>query len=559
MLEPGVLSASEVPARLQEALGALAGRLETLSRRETEAATELDELHGRARAAIASAEFRASRILGDTRRIQRELERIELQEPAPETRISSRANGTPEPGDGGRATGDGSGFPRPPSSVARPPEAEVELARTKDTLLAILRKKVELEVECRFLRERAEALEQKAEELARVEEERLADRDRIETYKSWLGRMREKNRKLRDESETHRILVTEKMELLARQSSEVRDLRERVLVIQDEKSHAIGRLRLLEGRLGLGPGAAGVQGVEAFRLVQGDTWQRLTVHFDYLFDISQGYPFLDYEHLRSLVRKLIVGLRGDPGALFDLAYYTNNTYLKNHSLNVAKLAIYLGLGCGYPDSVLEVLGISALLHDIGMAKVPDSILCKPSSLSRDEWKELRKHPDHGEDLFRKIETSGDLASHVVATVAREHHERADGSGYPYGKTSPDLHEFSKIISIADSYEAMTSPRAHRSGLYPHEAMKALIRETRSGKYDEGLVKVFVRSMSIYPIGSYVRLSTGEVARVVASSQSSVQRPIVRIVQGPDGRPPARPAYLDLSIEEDVRITTPHAR
>ncbi len=528
-IDEAVTRAENEVARMREAIAALGDRVGALAGCARAATRVVDEIERGTASRLGTAEGNARDAITALETVKAGLERAmaSFDEPAP-----------------------------PAAATPALPDAGGELARTKELLLNVLKKKVELEVQCRLLSDKAERLEKESAANAGAARAREAEEARIETYRGWLGKTREKNLRLRAESEKLRDDLTTKLDELARQGSTLQDLRDKLAAVQDERTSATQRLRLLEKKLSQDAGSA-KGAVEGFKAAESDMWQRLTLHFDYLFDLRQGLPFLDFGYLRGVVRKLIFGLRTDPGSVLDLSYYTNHTYLRHHTLNVAKLSLYLGIQKGYDDATLEVLGASALLHDLGMIHVPKSIIYKPSRLSAGEWKELRRHPASGEELFRQIETDGDLASKIVAKVVTEHHERADGSGYPDGKTNADLHEFSKILSIVDSFEAMTAPRAHRPPRDPHEAMKALIREAGAGKFDEALVKTFLRAMSLYPVGSFVRLSTGEIARVVAASAGGVDRPIVRIVADANGRQIPTPSYIDLSKDEAIKIQAPH--
>ena len=200
-----------------------------------------------------------------------------------------------------------------------------------------------------------------------------------------------------------------------------------------------------------------------------------------------------------------------------------------------------------------------MLHDIGKVAVPDRILLKPGRFEPEEMELMKLHTTWGWEILQRADEEMGEQSFLTlaASIARYHHERYDGSGYPDGKTSSELHELSKIVSIADTYEAIAAPRAHRPSRNPHATMKQLIAETGSGKFDEDLVKVFLRCMSLYPIGSYVLLSSEQIAKVVAASPRSVTNPIVRVVQQSDGSKARFPLYIDLSTRDDVCVTGPY--
>jgi HD-GYP domain-containing protein (c-di-GMP phosphodiesterase class II) len=169
------------------------------------------------------------------------------------------------------------------------------------------------------------------------------------------------------------------------------------------------------------------------------------------------------------------------------------------------------------------LGEGAILHDIGKLFIPDEILNKNGPLTDEEFELVRRHTNDGFEVLRRKRSISLFSAHV----AYQHHERLDGSGYPRRLTGDDIHEFAKAVAIVDSYDAMTSDRAYRSALPPHEAISILVRET-GGKYDRDLVGRFMKLVAMYPVGSVVRLSSGEVCTVVNATRKSL---VVRVLRG----------------------------
>jgi HD-GYP domain-containing protein (c-di-GMP phosphodiesterase class II) len=145
-----------------------------------------------------------------------------------------------------------------------------------------------------------------------------------------------------------------------------------------------------------------------------------------------------------------------------------------HIANVAVYALALGRCAGISDrNELQDLGLSAFLHDAGKSRLPIEILNKPGPLSVEEWLIVRQHPDWGRELLSK---SCDLPELVLTTVA-QHHERSDGSGYPNGLTEGDLHQFCRLVTLVDAFDALTSDRPYRASMQPYEALSLLKEES----------------------------------------------------------------------------------
>lgn len=227
----------------------------------------------------------------------------------------------------------------------------------------------------------------------------------------------------------------------------------------------------------------------------------------------------------------------------NLAMYNKeNGYLYPHSLNVAILVTNLGLASGYGRSRLVDLCAAALVHDIGMLKIPQEIIEKPGKLTKKEYELVKKHPIYGIRFLNNIIDSTKTESEVVY----QHHEKKDGTGYPEGKRGDEISKHAQIVSIAEVYEALTHPRPFRSyRIIPFKAVKMIIQETGS-HFDPQLVKVFFNCITPYPIGSYVLLYTNEIGRVIRVNKNLPLRPHIEIVLDSEGKPPEKPRRIDLA-------------
>ncbi|GAB2723199.1 HD-GYP domain-containing protein [Paenibacillus thermoaerophilus] len=254
---------------------------------------------------------------------------------------------------------------------------------------------------------------------------------------------------------------------------------------------------------------------------------------------------------RTILGDIIDDLSRHPNAMLMLNdICMADHYLYHHSLNVCIYTTMLGIVHGYSKEELLTIGLGALLHDIGKVHISPELLQKPGKLSESEYELVKKHAEDGY-LMLKDEPNIPLLS---AHCALQHHERLDGSGYPRGLVGDEIHEYAQWIGIVDSYDAMTSYRSYRLALLPHQALEVLY--TGAGTlYDTNKVMQFRDRVAIYPIGATVRLNTGEVGVVVDLNSAFAHRPIVRILQDPDGVELDVPYEVDLSKKLNVLVTS----
>jgi len=220
--------------------------------------------------------------------------------------------------------------------------------------------------------------------------------------------------------------------------------------------------------------------------------------------------------------------------------YVKDSYLFNHSLNVAFLSGIIGMANNFNAKQLYELVTSALLFDAGMQFLPDELLRKQDSYTEVEWSLIEKHTTDGYELLKKQK---DLPF-SAAICALQHHERYDGSGYPRGITHQNIHDYAQIVAIADIYDALVSARYHRKKYAPNEAIEYLFG-SGNRLFNLELVQLFTRYVSIYPIGSKVKLSSGQIGIISYVDASFVHRPVIKIVEETDGEKVAEPYEIDL--------------
>jgi putative nucleotidyltransferase with HDIG domain len=234
--------------------------------------------------------------------------------------------------------------------------------------------------------------------------------------------------------------------------------------------------------------------------------------------------------VRQVVESFTEAVFRDKYAVLALTMLKSyDEYLFYHSVNVGILAVALGHTLRLEEEVLHEVGFGAFLHDIGKVNWPESLYRKPRDLSPAEWELVRRHPQEGVKI---VERMG--GSPTAKSVVLEHHVRFDRSpaGYPPLPLGKEATLFGRLGAVADGYDAMTANRPYQQAVEPTRAL-AYIQSASGSMYDPKMVETFVKMMGRYPVGTLVRLSTRELAMVVAP-QEDPSRPLVRLVADVDG-------------------------
>ncbi|MCB2224741.1 MAG: HD domain-containing protein [Actinobacteria bacterium] len=213
-----------------------------------------------------------------------------------------------------------------------------------------------------------------------------------------------------------------------------------------------------------------------------------------------------------------------------------------HSVNVSLLALTMGGGMGLGPDELRHLAAGALLHDLGRVLLDEAALTKAGGLTNEEWAQVRLHPQEGAQAILAATGPG---VEVAAAIALEHHARMDGEGYP-ALRGREMHPFSRIVAVADAYDAITSPRPHRPARTPLEAMR-ILREGSGTAYDAGVVTSFLQLMGEFPPGSMLRLGTGALVMVTGREEGGPASGLV--VRDPDGRKLPEPERVRFGGEQ----------
>jgi len=203
--------------------------------------------------------------------------------------------------------------------------------------------------------------------------------------------------------------------------------------------------------------------------------------------------------------------------------FDNYTYA--HSVNVAILALTIGISLELSKPKLSELGFAALIHDIGKMLIDQDIINKTKALTELEYKEIMKHPALGCEYAKE---TFDISPTIFDAIL-DHHEKYGGGGYPNNKFGEDISLYGRIIALADVYDAISSDRPHRKALSPSESMEYIMGNAGS-HFDPMLASIFIRKIAPYPVGTTVRLSNGLTGIVVKNHESLSMRPVIRVIK-----------------------------
>ena len=257
-------------------------------------------------------------------------------------------------------------------------------------------------------------------------------------------------------------------------------------------------------------------------------------------DIRAGSG-LQLESVEEVINDMVDSMVRNPDALMWVARMREKDLsVYDHGLSVAVSLVAFGRHLGYPKEQLSQLGMLGLLLDIGKIKLPGELLEKTARLSSEEFEQIKDHVDMGLEVLSK---TPNIHPDVLEGIA-QHHERMNGTGYPNNLMGERIGVFGRMSAIADTYAAVTKRRPYAEAISPHEALQML--STWSGtQFHADMVEQFIQSIGVFPVGSLVELSTGEVAVVVTHNKLKRLRPKVLVVAEADKTHCTHPIMRDL--------------
>jgi len=254
---------------------------------------------------------------------------------------------------------------------------------------------------------------------------------------------------------------------------------------------------------------------------------------------------VDAQHVLPLLDEITGSVDRHPTALVSVARLKDaDSYTYLHSVAVGALMAMLARQLQLPEEQVREAALGGLLHDMGKALLPQDVLNKPGKLTEEEFDIVRQHPVHGERLLR----DGGITQEAILHIARHHHEKVNGAGYPQRLSGTELPLLTRMSAICDVYDAITSNRPYKAGWDPAESLRRMAGW--QGHFDDTLLKAFVRSVGIYPIGALVRLSSDRLAVVVEQNPATLLAPRVRVFYSAKSRTHVLMTDIDLATTGD---------
>lgn len=245
------------------------------------------------------------------------------------------------------------------------------------------------------------------------------------------------------------------------------------------------------------------------------------------------------DEFRASIKPLVSEIAKNNNILGNLRKIKrNDAYTYKHSINVGLISVMLGKWLNYTENDLTNLVIAGMLHDIGKCKIPSHIINKQGPLNDSEFEIIKSHSDLGYELLCETDNISD----DVKLGVRQHHERFNGSGYPFGIKGCAIHEFGRVIAIADIFDAMTSDRSYKSKMSPFTVAE-YIRDLSFTHLDPNLTSVFLKKIGTFYVGNIVRLNDGNNGEVILVNESNHTKPLIKVGS----------QFIDLSKDFSVKI------
>ncbi len=263
--------------------------------------------------------------------------------------------------------------------------------------------------------------------------------------------------------------------------------------------------------------------------------------------VRQGRPFAIAD-LSQIASGFVTSMAHDDRLLVRAISHQSGPSLVGNMVHVAIYAIKIGMGLGYRQDELVRLALAALVHDVGMCRLPEQLLDEPGRWSPEQIAILQRHPLLGEEILKKVAPD----SPWLAEVVGQEHERLNGAGYPRKLQGPQIHEFAFVIGMADILDAMLRSRLNRQAMLPFEAVRLLLVREKAA-FPTRIFKSLLQQFSLFPVGTWVKLTSGETGEVLRLNPRFPLRPVVKIMIDQGGQRLREPRELDLSASPLVHV------
>ena len=265
-------------------------------------------------------------------------------------------------------------------------------------------------------------------------------------------------------------------------------------------------------------------------------------------DDFENHAVVDISEMSDTIHSIIDEILANPDVQISLNDISAaDEYTFSHSVSTTVYSLLIAKQLNYSKQMMEKLATGTLLHDMGKILLDNKILNKKGELSPEEFDIIKSHTTLGYDMLKKCSGLTELSR----IIALQHHERMDGKGYPGGHKAGELHEFTRIVAIADVYDALVSDRCYRKRWSPNNAVNYLVENAES-KFDINLVSILIKQIAIYPNGSLVRLSDKTTGIIKEQNKNLPLRPIVRVITDQNGND-TTPYEIDLTQRLSITI------
>ncbi len=274
----------------------------------------------------------------------------------------------------------------------------------------------------------------------------------------------------------------------------------------------------------------------------------------FMDDVRLGQG-INIQEVKASVSDCVSSILRNPDAMMWMSKIRKkDEYTSEHSLNVGLLAISFGRHLGASEEDLNKLGLAGMLHDVGKMRTPTEVLNKEGQLSMEEFAIIKDHAVHGRDILMAHKN----VYHGAVDVAYSHHEALDGTGYPRKIKASGITDFTRIVTLCDVYDAITSDRVYKQGRSSLDALK-IMYQNKGTKFDDKLVGEFISCIGLYPPGSIVELKNGQVGIVISTNYRHRHLPKVLLLRD-ENKMPKPESVLDLerhakSQDQSVMIKT----